>query len=202
VVNLFAIQFIFALITQTVSIINIELKNFKQLQRMNTLKAYKIISYILLPFAGILGMLALFALLAGLMNILFLLQGLIISFIVIYIILSFIFLIKGIMQNKSCNPSMRKWIRTTGIITTLLALNMLFDSFYLLFKPFALSNAIAQMQLSQKDMPAIDSHVVTSLMNGILYVMIFFATTLIIHYIETAKFLKIYSSVFDKNQKQ
>ena len=169
---------------------------------MNTLKAYKTISFILLPFAGILAMVAFFSIAMGLMNLIFLFQGLIASLIVTYIILSFIFLIRGINQNKSCNPSIRKWIRTTGIITLLLALNILFEGFYYLVKPLALSNAISQMQDLQKNMPQIDTNLIASVMKGVLYVMIFFATTLIVHYIETAKFLKIYSPIFDKKENQ
>jgi hypothetical protein len=169
---------------------------------MNTLKAYKTISYILLPFAGVLGIIALISLLAGLMNIVFLFQGIITSLIVIYIILSFIFLIRGINQNRKCKPSMRRWIRTSGIISLLLSLNILFEGFYYLYKPLALSNAIAQIQNFQKGMPPIDVSTITGLMKGILYVMVFFATTLIIHYIETSKFLKIYSSLFERSENQ
>jgi hypothetical protein len=169
---------------------------------MNTLKSYKIISYVLLPFAGLLAMGALFSLVAGLMNMAFFFNGLMMALTVTYVILSFIFLIRGIHQNKTCNPKMRNWIKTTGFITILQASTMLLQGFYFLMKPSLLSDALTQIQDVQKELAPIDSNIFISAMKIVLYVMIFFATTLIIHYIETMKFLKIYSSVFDSGKKQ
>lgn len=169
---------------------------------MNTIKAYKIISFILAPFACFWGMAALISLFMSLMNIAFFFQALLAACITAYIILSFIFLIRGISQNKNCNPSLKKWIRRTGTISFIFTCLSLFQSLFLLTKPMTLSSIIDQMQNLQKDMPQVDSHLIISTLRTLLYILIFFAVTLIVHYIETVKFLKIYSSVFNKNAEQ
>jgi hypothetical protein len=90
---------------------------------------YRIISFILLPVAGILGFFGLFALMAAVANPSFLLGVFMLACIVIYTFCSFSFLSKGILGNRPCKPSLRDWIRVNAFVSLAFAVLSLGQGF-------------------------------------------------------------------------
>ena len=169
-----------------------------QIFSMKTISGYRIISYILLPIAGIFGLMCLLMLIISLGNPATLIPVLIMCAVVVYIITSFIFLIKGIDQLKKCKPSLRSLIKTTAYISLFFIISILFQGITLLYKPSLLNSFIDQTIATQKNMTGVTPEFMLSVVKGLLYFMIFFATTLLIHVFETFKFLKLYAGLFEK----
>jgi len=168
---------------------------------MKNITGYRIISYILLPIAALFGFICLFMLLLAIANPAVLFPVLIMCAVVVYIILSFIFLIKAIDQLKKCKPSLRSWIKNTAYFSLFFSVIVLIQSIGLLYKPTDFSAAIDQSMAMQKSMAGMpSSEVMTSVFKGVLYFMIFFATTLLIHVYETFKFLKMYAALFEQDK--
>ena len=165
---------------------------------MNGLNAYKIISYILLPIVGLFGFMCIFMIFMALANPAIILPVAIMSAVVVYVILSFIFLIRGISQVKKMNPSLRSWIKTTAYVTLFFSVNILISGIAYLYKPGELAQIMEQSVAMQKNMTPVSPELLSSFFKGTLYFMIFFATTLLIHVFETFKFLKLYAALFIK----
>ena len=165
---------------------------------MNGLSAYKIISYILLPIAGLFGFMCLFMIFMALANPAIILPVGIMLAVVVYVILSFIFLIKGILQLKKLNPSLKSWIRTTAYCSLFLSVNILITGSAYLYKPLDMALLMDQSLAMQKNMTPVSPELLSNFFKGTLYFMIFFATTLLIHVFETFKFLKLYAALFNK----
>ncbi len=165
---------------------------------MKTINAYKIISYILLPIAGFFGLMCVFMLFLAIANPSALIPVLVLCAVVVYIIASFIFLIKGIEQLKKCKPSLRSWIRITSYFAMFFVVSVLIQSITLLYKPSSLNAFIDQAIATQKNMNGLTTEFMMSVIKGVLYFMIFFSTTLLIHIFETFKFLKLYAGLFNK----
>src|SRR3954470_1418467 len=78
---------------------------------------YRLLTFILLPIAAILGFLDISLLLLALANPAALLPVFAIACIVIYVFTSFFFLIKGILGGMQCKPSLRDWIRVNAFVS-------------------------------------------------------------------------------------
>ena len=165
---------------------------------MNGLSAYKIISYILLPIAGLFGFMCLFMIFMALANPAIILPVGIMLAVVVYVILSFIFLIKGILQLKKLNPSLKSWIRTTAYFSLFFSVNILITGIAYLYKALDMALLMVQSLAMQKNMTPVSPELLSNFFKGTLYFMIFFATTLLIHVFETFKFLKLYAALFNK----
>ena len=169
---------------------------------MTSLTPYRIISYILLPIAALLGIFGLGMFVFALVNPVVFIPALTFSCVVVYIILSFIFFMKAVENNKKCKSSLRKWITSTGIISVLFAGTTLFNCISLFYSPDLISSGISQSMSMQKNIAAVPMDLMVKVFKGVLYFMVFFAATLIIHVYETFKLLKQYAQSFEVNEKQ
>lgn len=170
---------------------------------MNNLLPYRIISYILLLFAFILAISGIFVLLLAFANPLLIFSFLIIVFIVTYIFSSFIFLQKGINAGRKLKPKLYRNIKRTAYVALFFAVMNLFQSIMSLYNPSAINESINQMMSMQKG--NISNGIVTTEMiqktaRIAMYIMAFFAATLLIHVYETFKFLKEYAHLFSEEQ--
>lgn len=163
---------------------------------MNALLPYRIISFILLIIAAIFGVLCIFMLFMALINPQLLLPVLVFSSVIVYIITSFIFFIKAVDYKKKCKPALFKWIRTTAFITVVFSLLTLTQSIFLLYSPYTFSQAITESMAMQKNTAQLSPELLTRVAKGVLYFMVFFATTLLVHVFETFKLLKEYKRAF------
>jgi hypothetical protein len=161
---------------------------------MKSLTAYRIISFILLPIAGIFGLMCLFMLLFALVNPALLIPIAIFASTVVYTILSFIFFNKAIENNKKCKPSHFKWIRIAASLSLVFCFTTIFQSVQLLYSPLTLSQALTQMEEMQKKMGnTISFDAMMPVLKGVLYFLVIYCTTLFIHIYETFKLMRMYS---------
>jgi hypothetical protein len=94
------------------------------------LRAYRILTYILLPFGAIVGLLALISLTAALGNFAALLPAFVCGCTVIYLVTSFNFLQKGILLKQPQKPPHFDWIRVNGFVALFLGSLFIFQSIY------------------------------------------------------------------------
>ncbi len=158
---------------------------------------YKIVSFLLLPVAVLFGINCLFGLLAAIGNPAALLVTFLLACLVIYIIVSFIFLTRGIDKNSRLKPSLRDWIRINGIITFLLCLFIA-----TLLPSVKIDNAIAQEMLNQMEVQnhiqlGISLQQFQAIMNSFITFLMILSIVLIGHVLITFHFLRKYSYLFE-----
>jgi hypothetical protein len=162
---------------------------------------YRIISFILLPIAGILGFFGLFALISALANPAFLLGVFMLACIVIYTFTSFSFLSKGITRQLPCKPSLRDWIRVNAFVSLAFAVLSLSQGFTYLGNA-AMQKQVLDMGMSMAAQSSAQAsfsrQYLSQIMNGTIYFMIFLATVLFIHIFITFRLLRQYKYLFEK----
>ncbi len=169
---------------------------------MQNLTFYRVLSYILLPIAGLFGLMAVIALLLSLVNPALLLGTFMLSAVVIYVFTSFSFYNKGVMSAKPCKSKLKDWIKVNAYVAIVFASLSLFQAVGLLSDPTILNEAIKQSTQMQQKMGAmtVAPELMLKVTKGILIFMMVFATLLVIHIIITFRLLKMYKHVFDENK--
>lgn len=167
---------------------------------MKQITLYRILSFILLPIAAVLGLLTVIMLFVALANPPLLLAVFLFASVVIYIITSFIFLQKGIEQKRLCNHSLKEWIKVNAIVSVVFCMLFLMQSVALLSDASLLAEALKQAMAQQKDLMVLPSATYMKIMKGILYFFLIFSGLLLVHIIFTFKVLKAYGSMFRLKQ--
>ena len=165
---------------------------------MQQLSTYRILTYILLPFAALFGIFAPFMLLMGLANPIMLLPAAILTCFCIYVVASMIFLIKGIGKQQPCKPSLKDWIKVNGYVAGAMGGMSLVNSLSLLFYPRAeLIKMAGDLLAAQPMKPAgITVDIVATGMVAISYVMLAFSIILLVQTNLGFRLLKKYDHLF------
>ena len=158
---------------------------------------YKIVSFILLPVAAMMGIICLLSLLTALANPTMLISVFLNACMVIYIIASFIFLTKGIDGNKRCKPVLRDWIRINGIITFVFYLLATVVFIAVKFNPSLLSQGIQQMEVQGTLPPGITVPELTTYMNTFINIFLVLSILLLVHILITFRLLQRFKHVFE-----
>lgn len=169
---------------------------------MNQITIYKILSFILLPFAVYFSFSSLASLLMGFTSPVFLIITFIIICFPIYTFSCLIFLFKGISGNHPCKASLKDWIRVNGIGAFILGILIFISGIVIitidkvtLYK--AVENMLAQQSFqTTKENTA---KMANNLKVG-AFVMIFFSIILGIHHNMTFSLLKKYQHLFGGGQ--
>ncbi len=169
---------------------------------MAGLKFYRILTFILLPFAGYLTLNIVSSLIMSIGNVALLLANFILACLPIYIFTSSYFLFNGIFKAKSCKYVLKDWIKVNAFVSILFAVFMILGSLAILI---ALSDkTIAAQILGQfdtKNFPGIDKiskDQFFQLLKIFLGVMLPFSILLLVHIVFTFKAIKLYGHVFDE----
>lgn len=167
---------------------------------MKVLPLYNILSYILLPFAALFGLIGLIGLLAALANPTALLGVFVMAATVIYTIASFAFLTKGIRQARPCKASLKDWIKVNAFVSIIFSLLILVESLGVIVKPGLLREGLERTMSMPgfKLPPQVTFEMMLKVMKGFFVFMTFFSTILLIHIAITFRLLKAYHYVFDK----
>lgn len=120
-----------------------------------TTKIYKILSYILLVPAAFLSIMLLFSLVLAIANPAVLLLTFILACVIIYTFVSFNFLQKVIIQQKTVASKLKDWVKVNAYVTLLFALMLIFNTFSALRSPLQLRSVIKEMLEQQKNNPNI-----------------------------------------------
>ena len=165
---------------------------------MKQLLPYRILSFVLLPIAALLSIMILLMLFMTLANPAVLLPLFMIACVVIYVIATFVFLQKGIDQNKICKSSLRDWIRVNAIVSIIFSVLCFTQSIGLLNSPQLLKEQIAQVAIKQPNFPVGSEAMLAKGIKGTLYFMLIFSGILLIHIIYTFRILKVYKHFFSE----
>ncbi len=121
---------------------------------MKQLTIFRVLTYILLPIAGVFGLMDIFMLLIALSNIPFLFTVFMIAAFVIYVFASLKFLTKGIDTGRPCKASLRDWIRVNAFVTVFMSVTTLISvGSILMLSDTALHEMALEMKNSIKDAP-------------------------------------------------
>jgi len=167
---------------------------------MKGLTIYRVLTFILLPVATFLGVIAFFGLLAALVNPTLLMGIFIIACVVIYTFTSFRFLNKGIEQGQPCKPGLKDWIRVNAFGSLVFIFMCFLQFYYILTEPALLNTAMQQALAMQNNSAAASPELMVKVMKGTLYVMLGFTVLLLIHIVFSFYFLKVYNHLFNSKQ--
>ncbi|MBI2730033.1 MAG: hypothetical protein HYX40_04665 [Sphingobacteriales bacterium] len=169
---------------------------------MNQLTLYKVLTFILLPFAVIFGILAFFMLFVALANPALLFPVFMMVGFTIYTICSTIFLFRGIINNQPCKSSLKDWIKVNGYVSSAMGVMTLLNTITLMNTSKAeLRKYVDQMLAMQTSKPAgFDADAFIKMMSTMSWGLLGFAVILIIHLVYTFSFLKKYQHLFGNTQ--
>jgi len=162
------------------------------------LTAYRIITYILLPFGAIIGLLAFISILAALGNIAALLPSFVCGCTVIYLVTSFNFLHKGILLKSPQKPSQYDWIRVNGLVAIFLASLFIFQSIYFRGNTELNQTVQAQVEAMVEEMQAGEVPDVKKIVNWVLNFMLVSGILLNAHILLSFLYLKKFAGLFGK----
>lgn len=159
---------------------------------------YKILSFILLPVAAVMGLICFLSLLTALANPTMLISVFLNACMVIYIIASFIFLTKGIDNNKRCKPVLRDWIRINGIITFVFYLLATVVFIAVKFNQSLLNDGIRQMESQGTLPPGVSVAELTIYMNAFINIFLILGILLLVHILITFRLLQRFRNLFEQ----
>src|SRR3954466_3115525 len=106
---------------------------------------YRILTYLLIPFVLIFGLLALGGLFIAFVNPAMLLGVFMLAAFVIYFVCTFRFLHRGIIDHRMQKPKLRDWIKVNAYVTLPFAVINFMQSLTVIRKPSLLDESIKQM---------------------------------------------------------
>lgn len=158
---------------------------------------YKAGSFILMPVAAIFGLFCLPLLFVAIGNPPLLLPLFLIVCVVIYIITSFIFLNKAIMNGKKCKPGLKDWIKVNAYVSMIFAAMMIFQGVGILSQPQLMSQMIDQALAAQPSHPKITKELMLNVLKGMMYALVVISAVLMVHIFATFRLLKLYRQAFE-----
>lgn len=163
------------------------------------LAAYRILTYILLPFGAIIGLLAFISLMAALGNLAALLPAFVCGCTVIYLVTSYNFLHKGILLSQAQKPSQFDWIRVNGFVALFMGSLFIFQSIYFRGNTDFNESVQAQLEIMVKEMPEGEVPDVKKLITWVLNFMLFSGILLNTHIFMSFLYLKKFAGLFGKS---
>jgi hypothetical protein len=159
---------------------------------------YRILTYILLPFAVFFGLLAIIAFFVALGNpALFLGVFMLVAF-SIYSFCSFRFLHQGILTGRPLKTKLRDWIKVNAYVALPFAVLNFMQSFAVINNPELLSEGVKEMLEMQQRMgvPAQAAAPYNQILMASLYIMLVVAVVLLLHILLSFSLLKKYQHLF------
>jgi len=160
------------------------------------LPAYRILTYILLPLALLMGLLALAFLFASAANVQALLPAFLCGSTVIYLFTSLSFLQKGVLAHQPCKASLFDWIRVNSFVTLFMGSLFIFQSLYFRGNTELAEQLQAQMDSMAAEMKTKEVPEVGQLINWVLNFMLVSGVLLLAHVLIGIQMLKKYAGVF------
>lgn len=168
---------------------------------MKQVQIFKVLTYLLIPIALLFGFMALLVLPTALANPALLLVVFIFSCVAIYTFSSLHFVRTAINKAKSCNPSLKDWIKINGYISVGTAFMFLLNSIgILMLRPIEFNDFVTKAMETQGSLPpSITPGFIGKMLK---YTAVFMLITSILILIQTRiqfVLLKAYSYVFESD---
>jgi hypothetical protein len=148
---------------------------------MKNITLYRILSYILIIIAAILGIAAIFAVLIALSNPVLLLSVFMLVAVVIYSFSSFLFLVNGIDGNRNQKPKLKDLIKVNAYVAIVFAFLNIFQSVTLIMNPAVLNETISQFSSMQSSKSPLPAGLMLNVMKAAVWFLLFYSITLTIH---------------------
>lgn len=117
---------------------------------------------------------------------------------VLYTVFSFIFLQKGIVDNKKCTLKLRRNLKFSSVFSLLFCVMNLINCITILSNKSGIDMMIAKFFEENKNLAQanLTPDLLTKYLTGTIYVLGFYAALLLLHTLMTYKFTKLYSDIF------
>lgn len=165
---------------------------------MRSLKIFRILTYIMIPIACLLGLMGFLILIPALLNPSMWLMLFLFASIVIYTFSSFKFLTSGIERNTRCKPSLKDWIKVNAYVSLVMGGMFFINAIGILsLGPEALSDFVTQMIDAQPNLPkGIKPEFIISLLKTVAGCMLLFSIIIIAHVILALGMVKKFGHLF------
>ena len=157
---------------------------------------YRILTFLLLPVAAILGLVDISLLLLALSNPSALLPAFAIACIVIYVFTSLSFLVMGILGGRQCKPSLRDWIRVNAFVSIAFGGLTVIEYITLLNNKTFASELIKQAMQQPGIPPNMTAASLEQILLSFLFFFFIFSVLLIIHILISFRLLKQFNYLF------
>jgi hypothetical protein len=167
---------------------------------MKQLTIFRILTFILLPFAAMFGFMDILFLLSALVNPALLLIVFILGAFVIYTFVSLQFLTRGIDTGLACKPGLRDWIRVNAFVSLFLGVMFLLNALSIFFtNDITLRQYVSQFMQAQPNIPAmLNVELFMTIMKGMAYFMFFLSIILLAHIQINFKLMKKYAHLLSE----
>ena len=165
---------------------------------MRLLTFYRIITYLLLPFATIFSLVTLIGILMAFSNPQVLLGVFFMACIVIYTFTCFAFLQK-IAHLSPAKPSLKDWIKVNAYVSIFFSTTLLIQSYYFFHDSTIAKAFIDQFmttQASNASVVAVAPEKIRAILNGVFEVFAIYAALLLVHIYCTFRFLRQFAALF------
>lgn len=156
---------------------------------------YRILSYLLLPVAILLGIGTLFGMLMALGNFSILLSVFACGATTIYIIASFMFLQRVVEAKRTVRHSLRDWVRANAFVAMFFSALLLVQSYMFLTNPELMKQVLEQVASMQQ--AALPAESVMKSMKAALVILQVVAVVLILHIGMSFRLLRQYAAHFE-----
>lgn len=170
-------------------------------QSMKSLLLYRIVSYVLLVVAVILGIAALFTLLIALANPALLISVFVVVAVVLYSVSSFLFLHNGIDGKQTLKVKLRDFIRVNGYVAIVFVTMNIFQSITVIIEPSVLNHAVNDFAAAQQSKTPVPKGLFLTFMKAAIWFLLIYAVALGYHILATFRYLKQYAALFDEQPK-
>lgn len=157
---------------------------------------YRILTFILLPLAALMGFIDLSLILMALANPAALLPVFAIACIVIYVFTSLSFLVKGILGGKQCKPSLRDWIRVNAFVSLAFSGLAVLEYITLLTNKTIIGEVVKQAMQQPTIPQGMTAAELQQILLSFMFIFFIFSLVLIAHIIMSFRLLKQYGYLF------
>lgn len=169
---------------------------------MKQLNLYRVLSYILLPFASFFAVMDLIMLMSALGNPSLLFAVFLIAAFCIYIFASLIFMKRHIDRNQHAKPSLKDWIKVNAYASLFLGFQFLISALGIFYMgEHDLRNVVDKFLETQPNMPSeINVTLFVKIMKGAAYFLFFFSFVLLVHITMGLRLIKQYAYLFTEER--
>ena len=164
------------------------------------LKAYRIISYLLIIVAFFLGLGVLMLLLGAFSNPAILFSVFIAAGVVMYSFSSFQFLNKGIRAGQKMKPGRKDFIKVNAYVALFFGVMNIVQTITIMMEPTVLKQIITQVAAMPESGKMFSQDQLYGIMQTLIWFLLIYAVALVVHIQFSFRLLKIYASVFDPSR--
>ena len=164
------------------------------------LKAYRLLSYLLIVVALFIGLGVMMLLGAAFSNPAILLSVFVAAAVVLYSFSSFQFLNKGIRRGEKLKPSRKDFIKVNAYVSLFFGVMNIVQTVTIIVEPTLFREVINQVAQIPETGKSFSKDQLYTIIQSIVWFLLIYAVALVVHIQFSFRLLKIYASVFDPSR--